>query len=957
MLPEDSFVDMLMNRKQQIKLVAITILGLAGGMILPHPAEAQVQAADTEYIQVKIAFGRRASAHSDRFVQLAGGSPGVVVLKISGMQTEKNDRIATASSMLNCGAGDVDELVADISYIKPTAPLRKLAGHKDAYTLKDDAMWGYLMENGSAGQSARLKDDSWYKPDAPLLTIRLNEDGTKGFTIALEQLRSHGAMWLPEQDAYITLANNPVDFKRHIASLRGKRVLDEVAQQPDASLEAFHKAWPDIGNPNEWDVPWQTRWMGTTGHLTVTAAAHGSIYKFAVDRWGNVRPDFASPHKFALDLLWQGSTWQRQKIDKGLPVIITSLEKNGQTATIEQFASPLVDLSTTIRGYIPGVFFSKVNISGRTGDFSFGITLRNELKSHEVEAIQQQDKWIIADKQSGNIFLVVEAGKDIIVKAGDPISYKDGQQIALTISGVLSQGEGSEFVVKLPSPAIVPAELERLSNLEYNAERKKTVDYWEGWLAKGASFSVPEQAVNELYRANLWHALILPRHTLDIDGRDHMDLPYANTAYGQRNADWPINQAVYVDYMIYGLRGYDTTAFNEYAAMFKSQQQPDGRIGGFANWGVYSPGQLYAIAQNFLLSGNREQFDQLLPNALKTLDWCIAQVTKANEGSGKTGLILAPLNDLTHAEREWAFTQAYYTGGLELFARALSVYRHPRAGETAKIAGDLKSAIVKEFSRASVTSPVVQLADGTWINFVPTDALTPRRMMEQWYPTDVDCGPLHLSRLGVFDANSWLTSAMLNDHEDNLFFKNQGAANEPVYVQQAAPYFLRDNAKAVIRTFYSLMSCGFSHEQYTSLEHRWAWGQYYGPPSTDGAWFEIYRKMLLNEWGSDTLMIGQAIPGKWLEEGKKIEVKNAPTYFGKTSFTIEGLNKDNEIKATVEVPGRTTPQQLIVRFRHPSGKTIKSVLVNGRRWKNFDVKKEYISIPAPSGKYVISARY
>ncbi len=946
-----------MNRTLHFQLVLITILGLAGGIIVSCPASAQVQTGDKNNIQVKISLGHKAPARSARFVQLAGGSAGVIVSEVSGRQTEKNDRVTPTSSVLTCGAGDVDELVADISYTRPSAPLRKLAGHKDAYTVKDDAMWGYLMENGSPGQARRLKDDQWNKPDAPLLTIQLDEEGTRGFTIALEQLQNHGSMWLPEQDVYITLADKPVDFKQHLVSLNGTRVLDEVAQQPDASLETFHKLWKDIGNPNEWNASWQTRWMGTTGHLTVTAAAHGSVYKFAVDRWGNVRPDFASPHKFRLDLQWAESTWKRQKIDNGLPVIITNLEKNGQLATIEQFASPLGGLSTTIRGYIPSVMFSKVNISGKGGAFSFGVTFHNELKDHGLEAIQQQDGWIITDKQTGNIFLVIETAKDLSVTVGDPVPDKNGQQLTFTISSVLTEGESREFVVKLPSPAIVPAELTRLSNLQYAAERKNTVDYWEGWLAQGASFDVPEQAVNELYRANLWHALVLPRHTLDIDGKEHMDLPYANTAYGQRNADWPINQAVYVDYMIYGLRGYDKVAQDEYTAMFKSQQQPDGRIGGFANWGVYSPGQLYAIAQNFLLSGNREQFEQLLPNSLKTLDWCLAQIAKSNEGASKTGLILGPLNDLTNAEREWAFNQAYYVGGLEVFAKALSAFNHPRAEEVQGIVSKMKADVVKEFSRASVQSPVVQLADGTWINFVPTDALTPRRMMEQWYPTDVDTGPLHLTRLGVIDARSWLTTAMLHDHEDNLFFKNQGAANEPVYVQQATPYFLRDDVKAVIRAFYSLMACGFSHEQYTPLEHRWAWGQYYGPPSTDGAWFEIYRKMLLNEIGYDTLMIGQAIPQNWLEEGKKIEVRDAPTYFGKTSFTIEGLNRDNEIKATVDVPDRDAPEQLVVRLRHPSGKQIRSVTVNGRHWTNFNTRKEYISIPSPSGKYIISVKY
>lgn len=937
---------------KQLTTLTIVVFGLGITSVL-----AQTKTADKESVKLKFSFGHTSPDRAARSVQLISGSPGVTVSALSGQQIEKNDLVETVS-ILNCGKNDVDELIADIRYTAPSAPLRKLAGWKDGYAVNDDAMWGYLMINGSPGQAARLKDDTWDKPDAPLLTVQLSTDGTQGFSIGLEQLIRHGAMWLPEQDVFITLADKPVDYRSHIASLKGQRILDAIAKQPDASLEKFNKLWPDFGSPLQWDRSWQTRWMGTTGHLTVTAAAHGSVYKFAVDRWGNVRPDFASPHKFRLDLNWPEHQWKGQRIIDGLPVIVTNLEKNGQLANIEQFAAPLVDLSTTIRGYIPSVMFTKVSIMGKAGAFQFGISLHNELKDHEVEAIRIQESWAIADKQDGKVLLLLETKKGITVKAGAVTSNKNGQQIELTISGNLSEGETAEFVAKLPSPGIVSSEAPRLTNLGFEAARKNITDYWEEWISKGADFIVPEQAVNELYRASLWHALVLPRHTLDIDGKNHMDLPYANTAYGQRNADWPINQAVYVDYMIYGLRGYEKVAQDEYAAMFKSQQQPDGRIGGFANWGVYSPGQLYAIAQNFLLSGNREQFEQLLPNALKTLDWCLAQVAKSNERANKTGLILAPLNDLTNAEREWAFNQAYYVGGLEVFAKALSVFNHPRASEVRDIAANMKTAVVTEFARSSVKSPVVQLEDGTWINYVPTDAMTQRRMMDQWYPTDVDTGPLHLTRLGVIDADSWLTTAMLHDHEDNLFFKNLGAANEPVYVQQATAYLLRDEPKAVIRAFYSLMACGFSHEQFTSLEHRWAWGQYYGPPSTDGAWFEIYRRMLINEWGEDTMMIGQAIPRNWLAGEKKVEVKNAPTYFGNVSFKIDGANTRNEIKVQIEMPDRNPPKQLLVRLRHPENKAIKSVEVNGQRWKNFDVKKEYISIPAPMAeKYIITAKY
>jgi len=936
---------------------SIAIVGVTDGLTFSRSVNDNIISPAQEKAEVIFSFGHTSSSRNTRWVRLTNGSPNVAVSSVTGKQLEKGDRVHTSSSILICGAGDIDKIKTEIYYSKPVAPLRKLAAHKDAYTIKDDAMWGYLMENGSPGQSERLKDDSWFRPDAPLLTVQLNNDSTRGFTIALEQLQKHGAMWLPEHDVYITLADKPVGFNQHLTSLKGRRVLDDIARQPDATLKSFQEIWPDIGNPIKWDKSWQTRWMGTLGHLTITAAAHGSIYKFAIDRWGNVRPDFASPHKFRLDFNWPESNWKRQKISNGLPVMITSLEKNGQHASIEQFASPLTERSIAIRGYLPTVFFSKVNLSGKPGPFSFDISFDNELTGGEIEAINIADRWIISNRNKDCVYLVIESGKDLTVSAKSAVQQSKGHQISITVSGVLSEGENKSFMTRLLSPAMPVQELTRVNNLDFDTEKNKITGYWKEWLSRGATFFVPEQEVNDLYRASLWHALILPRHTLDMDGKPHMDLPYANTAYGQRNADWPINQAVYVDYMIYGLRGYDSVAYAEYAAMFKSQQQPDGRIGGFANWGVYSPGQLYAIAQNYLLSGQKELFAQLLPEALKTLDWCVSQVKKAGAGNGKSGLILAPLNDLTNAEREWAFTQAYYVGGLELFAKALALHKHPRAEETAQAAAELKASVVKKFSMSSVKSPVVQLADGTWINFVPTDALTSRRMLEQWYPTDVDCGPLHLSRLGVFDANSWLTTAMLHDHEDNLFFKNQGAANEPVYVQQASAYLQRDDAKAVIRSFYSMMACGFSHEQYTSLEHRWAWGQYYGPPSTDGAWIEIYRKMLLNEWGNDTLIIGQAIPHEWLKEGKKIEVKNAPTYFGKVSFIIKGLSRANTINATVETPDRNPPAVLLVRFRHPDGEQIRSVTVNGKPWKHFDRKKEFIRIPSPSGKYEITAMY
>jgi hypothetical protein len=294
-----------------------------------------------------------------------------------------------------------------------------------------------------------------------------------------------------------------------------------------------------------------------------------------------------------------------------------------------------------------------------------------------------------------------------------------------------------------------------------------------------------------------------------------------------------------------------------------------------------------------------------------------------------------------------------------MFGRALSVHGHPRGAEAEAIARQMRVDVERAFARASVQAPIVQLADGTWQNYVPCDAMTPRRLLDVWYPTDIDCGPLHMARLQAIDPRGWLTTAMLHDHEDNLFLDQWGMANEPVYNQQATAYLLRDEPEAVVRAFYSMMACAFSHQQLTPLEHRWAWGQYYMPPSTDGAWFELYRNMLLNELpGEQTLFVGQAVPRAWLANGKQVRVERAPTWFGPVTLELKGVATGGTAGAEIRFGSAKRPRTLLVRLRHPDKKPMRAVSVNGAEWTDFDPAREWVRIPGPRAEsYRIVAQY
>ena len=203
-----------------------------------------------------------------------------------------------------------------------------------------------------------------------------------------------------------------------------------------------------------------------------------------------------------------------------------------------------------------------------------------------------------------------------------------------------------------------------------------------------------------------------------------------------------------------------------------------------------------------------------------------------------------------------------------------------------------------------------------------------------------------------------LTTAMLQDHEDNLFIRQWGAANEPVYNMQGSVYLLRDEPKAAIRTFYSTMASSFSHSVFEPVEHRWGWGQYFGPPSTDGSWFELYRNLLIRERDDDTLLLCQATPLRVVGERQAHRSPAAPTYYGPLSFTTESRADHGEIATTVELSDRKPPTALLVRFRHPQEKSLRAATVNGREWSTFDPAKEWVRIPHPkAGHLVITARY
>jgi len=826
-------------------------------------------------------------------------------------------------------------------------------------------MWASLIAQSDSDTARRLRFDPAYRLDPRKLTLQMNAEGTKGFSVTVDQLLQNKALWVPSLDIYVTAGDPAVPFTDHQGQLlpwKGKRILGQIRQEPEATYSQYTARWKDMGNP-AYVHPFQPH----PGHI-VCLTWDSAIHKFGIDRGAGVWNDYGNPDRFRFWFdfgdLAAGieQAWKGQRLMDGFPVVATVFEKDAIRYEVEQFAYPLNGSPRERRGDIPMVLLQKVRLTELSGERrSVPVTLNHGRKL-------PPETGIATDREGGRIFVEDTARKSSLFTVdgvrgsatfAPVVDFEGGmKRVSVTITTGLTPNSPQEFVVKLPSPVVDPDGRATLAALDYETARVATLKFWGDREARGARFRVPEKAVNELFRANLWHALRLPRRHGGQEPSVRIDLPYSNFAYTQTGIPWPVNQSIYVDYMIYDLRGYHNLAAEELAAILRDNLGPSGHIKGYANWLVYTPSTLYAVAKNYLLSQDRRAFEELLSPSLQAVDWCLGQVRQAKNRSGAArGLVHGPLNDGT-GTGYWAFNQAYMLAGLQLFGKALERFGHPRAAECLGAARDLQKAIDRAYHAATVLSPLVQLRDHTWTPYVPCEATRFGRLFDQWYPTDVDTGAVHLLRLKAIPANGDLAESLLNDHEDNLFLHGWGMANEPVYNPHGTAYLLRDDPKAVMRTFYSMMACAFSHSIYEPVEHRWSHGQYFGPPSTDGAWAELYRNMLVQELDDDTLFLFAATPRKWLEHGKKIEIKRAPTYYGKLSARLESHADVGEILAEVKMPRAIRPKAVLVRFRHPRSSPMRSANVNGQDWTNFDIVKEWVRIETPvAHRYSIVAKY
>jgi hypothetical protein len=116
--------------------------------------------------------------------------------------------------------------------------------------------------------------------------------------------------------------------------------------------------------------------------------------------------------------------------------------------------------------------------------------------------------------------------------------------------------------------------------------------------------------------------------------------------------------------------------------------------------------------------------------------------------------------------------------------------------------------------------------------------------------------------------------------------------------------------------------------------------------------------LVLEDPATRTLWLAKDTPRQWLEDGQSISVSNAPTQWGRVSYTVRSRLREGRIEAAIDLPGRLPPGEVKLRLRAPENHRMRSATINQAPWSQFDPEGETITLPAKSkGRIAVAVYY
>jgi hypothetical protein len=413
----------------------------------------------------------------------------------------------------------------------------------------------------------------------------------------------------------------------------------------------------------------------------------------------------------------------------------------------------------------------------------------------------------------------------------------------------------------------------------------------------------------------------------------------------------------------------------------------------------------FAMNEHFRLTGDMEWLKRNVARMQANAEWILRQrrwttsLVPGGERLWNKGLQPAVQISSDKSCGSGFFMQYYVTDAMYCLAvRGLAdLLALVDAKEAARMAAEgeaYRKDVAAAVERSIALSPVVQTRDGTYHSFIPFGPYVRGYASGPWswrrggsdFPTyDTIWTSQVISPSGILPAGDVRAQGYLDTVEDRLtldlarkgkytkyrghiktrvdkydpekdYYAFSGFAYLMAWETLPNIYLENDDIPQFVRSFHTWYAAGVNPQSdYTFWECPFITA---GPNKVfeEAGFLVRFRNMLVMEDGN-ALWLARGTPRAWLEQGKKINVKNAPTHFGTLAYEIVSDVDNGKINATVEVPSRKAPKSVVLRLRHPKAAPIRSVMVNGKEWRDIDKGKEAITLKGLTGTVAVTAQY
>jgi hypothetical protein len=478
----------------------------------------------------------------------------------------------------------------------------------------------------------------------------------------------------------------------------------------------------------------------------------------------------------------------------------------------------------------------------------------------------------------------------------------------------------------------------------YEEARRSLVRYWNRRLSDGMGIAVPERPVRDAYRSLLVQ-------NLGLSWRYSAGNPYQQFSYPEG-----IDVA-----QVLSAHGFDAMSR---AILVRSLGQEPTR---YPNWKIAQ--KLVGSALYYRLHRDRSYVESATP----VLRGYVAELGRQIAASPRGMLLRERFSSDIKDSVFGLHSQAVAWQGLNAIADVWSATGHaPAAANARRLASRLERGL-----RRAVRESQRRLPDGSL--FVPARLLegerpyrsvTEDRAGGYWnlvMPYAFASGLfarrsaeaegafryllLHGSRmLGLVRAGAYSLYGLTPQYPDS--------GVNPVYGLNAARFLADgDRADQLVLSLYGQLAAGMAPGTFVSGEGlsvaplgRERYRSMYLPPNaaSNASFVETLRLLLVHETrdrrGAPVgLQLAFATPRAWLEPGKEIAVRRAPTSFGELSYLLRA--SEGSVRAVVDVPRRSRPRTLELRLRLPRGGRIETVLLRGRPLHSFDPRTGTIELP------------